>query len=72
MRKNLHEGGGAFVFSVWAGRGGGAFYVLLFGRGMCYFFLLGRGTGEHSLTGLPGLCLRGTTTKKNNQKDQTA
>ena len=44
------------------------FMFLLFGRAACFFLLFGRGTGVHSLTGLPGSSLSDPTTKK----DRTA
>ena len=47
-------GGRVLVFAVWAG---------------CVFFLLfGRGTGVHSLTGLPGSSLKEPTKKTKQQK----
>ena len=60
------------VFSVWAG----ARFVLLFGHGVCFvfcclgqghvFLAVWRGTGVHSLTGLPGWVVKGPeqTTKQ--------
>ena len=67
------EGGGVFLFfSVWGGGGGGACFVfLLFGRVSFFFLLFGRGTGVHSLTGLPGSSLSDPTTKKPNSKKNT-
>ena len=49
-------GGRVYFFDVWAGD------VLLF------FLLFGRGTGVHSLTGLPGSSLSDPTTKKTKQQ----
>ena len=47
--------GRVFVFAVWVGS-------------RVSFFSVGTGTGVHSLTGLPGLFLRGPTTKKTKHK----
>ena len=66
------------VFAVWAGGwlffllvGRGACFFLLFGPGACHLFLLfGRGTGVHSLTGLPGLSSSDPTTKKTQQQQK--
>ena len=66
-----------FVFAVWAG--GVVVFFCCLGRGRvivfavwaggrAFFLLFGRGTGVHSLTGLPGLSSSDPTTKK----DQTA
>ena len=64
-------------FAVWAG---GRIYVFCcLGRGVFFFFavwaggvfiflLFGRGTGVHSLTGLPGSSLSDPTTKKTEQQ----
>ena len=56
--------GACFCFSVWAGGGGrgagGSFVLLLFGRG----------TGVHSLTGLPGSSSSNPTIKKTKQQKQ--
>ena len=49
--------GGVTVFAVWAG-------------GVSFFWLFGRGTGVHSLTGLPGLSSSDPTTKKTNRKKE--
>ena len=70
-----------FSFSIWAGGmlffcclggvvlwAGGVFMFLLFWRVACFSLLFGRGTGVHSLTGLPSSSLSDPTTKK----DQTA
>ena len=70
-------GGGRVFFAVW----GWAFIFLLFGRWACFFLavwaggvffffflLFGRGTGVHSLTGLPGSSKRDPTTQTTNQK----
>ena len=43
-----------FFFAVWAGA--------------CFFLLFGRGTGVHSLTGLPGLSSDPTTKKTKQPK----
>ena len=75
---------GAVFFAVWAGRfffllfGRWLFLFLLFGRvcvfvfccmsGCVCFLLFGRGTGVHSLTGLPGSSSRGPTKKTKQQK----
>ena len=66
--------GRVYDFAVWGegGRcfccfGGGAFFWL-FGRETLFvFLLLGRGTGVHSLTGLPGLALMDYSTKQQKQ-----
>ena len=60
-------GGGACSFcAVWAG---GAFFFLAVWAGSVFFFLLsGRGTGVHSLSGLPSSSLSNPTTKKTNHK----
>ena len=50
-------GGGLFFFVVWAG--------------VVFFLLFGRGTGVHSLTGLPGSSLSDPTTKKTKQQKKT-
>ena len=72
-------GGGVLFFAVWAGGekracvfcclGGVAcsFFCCL-GGGSCLFLLFGRGTGVHSLTGLPGSAFRGPTTQKTKQQ----
>ena len=75
-------GGGVFIFLLFGrggGRicfcclGGGVVFFLLFGRGSCFVVLFGRGTGVHSLTGLPGSSSRGpTTTKTKQQKKKKA
>ena len=63
-------------FPVWAG---GVFFFLVFGPVAFFFFavwaggvffslLFGRGTGVHSLTGLPGSSLSDPTTKKTKQQ----
>ena len=68
----------ASVFLLF-GRAAEGTFLVLFGRGACCFWfagpgrgrvllLFGRGTGLHSITGLPGLCLGGPTIKKNNSK----
>ena len=44
------------IFAVWAGA--------------CFFLLFGRGTGVHSLTGLPGSSSSDPTTKKTKQKKE--
>ena len=46
----------------WGGGGGGG--CLLLGQVAFLFLLFGRGTGVHSLTGLPGSSLSDPTTKK--------
>ena len=51
-------------FAAWAG----GVFVFLFGQGACFLLLFGRGTGVHSLTGMPGSSLRGTTTEKTKQQ----
>ena len=65
-------------FAVWAEwRGEGSVFFLLFGWGAFCFCCLGgvvffvavwAGDGVHSLTGLPGSCLRDPTTKKTKQQ----
>ena len=50
-------GGRVLFFAVWAG-------------GVLFFLLFGRGTGVHSLTGLPGLSSSDPTTKKTKQQTQ--
>ena len=73
------RGGGrgvCFFLAVWAGAcfhfcclGGGRVYVFAVWAGGVFLFLLsGRGTGVHSLTGLPGSSLSDPTTKKTNQQ----
>ena len=73
-------GGRVSFFAVWAE----ACFFLLFGRGSCFCFcclggvcglfcfffvlLFGRGTGVHSLTGLPGSSSSDPTTKKTKQQ----
>ena len=64
-----------FVFAVWAVAfffllfgPGGLFFCLLLGRVAFLFLLFGRGTGVHSLTGLPGSSLSDPTTKKTKQQ----
>ena len=61
-------------FAVWEGGrisscclGGVRVYVFAVWAGGVLLFLFGRGTGVHSLTGLPGSAL-----KENNKKYQTA
>ena len=67
--------GRACFFAVWAAR----LVFLLFGRGgggevggggvrVFFFLLFGRGTGVHSLAGLPGSSLSDPTTKKTKQQ----
>ena len=51
-------GGRVLLLAVWVG---GVIFVLLFGRG----------TGVHSLTGLPGSSLSDPTTKKTKQQKKT-
>ena len=66
----------AFFFAVWAGA-----FFFLFGRVSFFFFdcclgggrfflLFGRGTGVHSLTGLPGSSSSDPTTKKTKQQQK--
>ena len=38
---------------------------------MLFLLLFGRGTGVHSLTGLPGSALKGPTTKTTKQQQNT-
>ena len=47
---------------------GGWHVFLLFGRVACFLLLFVRGTGVHSLTGLPGSSVRDQTTKKTKQQ----
>ena len=54
-------------FSVWAGC---MFIVFAVWAGGRFFWLSGRGTGVHSLTGLPGSALRGPTTKTTKQQNK--
>ena len=69
--------GRVFVFAVWARAwlcfcclGGGRVFFP-FWAGSCVLFLLfGRGTGVHSLTGLPGSSSSDPTTKKTKQQKQ--
>ena len=53
--------GASVFFAVWAA---GVFIFCCLGGGVFHFLLIGRATGVHSLTGLPGSSLRGPTTKK--------
>ena len=64
------EGGGVvfFVFAVWAG---GDFFFAVWAGGVFFFLLSGRGSGVHSLTGLPGSSLSDPTTKKQTTKKTT-
>ena len=57
--------GGGFFFAVWAGVR--VYFVCCFGGGLV-FLLFGRGTGVHSLTGLPGSSSSDPTTKKTKQQ----
>ena len=67
--------GGVRVYSLLFGRrrvffcclGGGVCFFCCLGGVRFLFLLFGRGTGVHSLTGLPGSSL-----SDNNKKDQTA
>ena len=60
-------GGVRVVFCCLAGCR--VFFCCLGGWRFLFFFLLfGRGTGVHSLTGLPGLSVRDPTTKKTKQQ----
>ena len=70
-------GGACYFFCFLAV--GSCLFFLLFGPGACYSFcclggrrvfclLFGRGTGVHSLTGLPGLSSSDPTTKKTKQE----
>ena len=68
--------GGVFFFAVWAG-GRVLFFAVwaeacsffcCLGRERFFFLLFGRGTGVHSLTGLPGSSLSDPTTKKTKQQ----
>ena len=61
-------GGCMFVF--FCSLGGVLFVFWLFGRGPCFFLLFGRGTGVHSLTGLPGSSLSDPTTKRTKQQNK--
>ena len=72
-------GGRVFFVAVWAGAcffwcvGGGRVLVFAVWVGGVFFFLLfGRGTGVHSLTGLPGSSLSDPTTKKTKQQKKNA
>ena len=59
-------GGGAFFCCFFCCLGSGIvflFFFFLFGRVAFVFLLVGRGTGVHSLTGLPG-CLQVTQQQK--------
>ena len=47
---------------------GGGISFLLFGRSRVFLLLFGRGTGVHSLTGLPDSAFRGPTTQKTKQQ----
>ena len=65
--------GGCVFFFCWLGGGRVfCFFVLVvfccLGGGACFFWRFGRATGVHSLTGLPGSCLRGPTSKKTKQE----
>ena len=72
-------GPGAFFFFLLFGPGdvfffcclGGGVFFLLFGPWAFFFLLFGRGTGVHSLTGLPGSSLSDPTTKKTKQQTKT-
>ena len=61
-------GGGVVMFCC---LGGGRVFFFPFWAGSCVLFLLcGRGTGVHSLTGLPGSSSSDPTTKKTKQQKQ--
>ena len=57
--------GRVYVFAVWAGR---VYVFCCLGGWRVFFLLFGRGTGVHSLTGLPGSSLSDPTTKRPNSK----
>ena len=58
-------GGGVFFFCC---LGGVVFFFAVWAGGVIFFLLFGRGTGVHSLTGLPGSSLSDPTTKKTKQQ----
>ena len=57
-------GGVFFFFAVWAGC---VFFFAVWAGGVFFSLLFGRGTGVHSLTGLPGSSLSDLITKKTKQ-----
>ena len=56
------------VFLLFGGSGGWLRFFFAVWAGWIFFFLFGRGTGVHSLTGLPGSSLSDPTTKKTKQQ----
>ena len=60
-------GGGGLIFFCCLGGGRVLFFAVWVG-GVIFFLLFGRGTGVHSLTGLPGSSLSDPTTKKTKQQ----
>ena len=71
QRRLFSAGKSVHFFVVWSFLLFGLFGRYVFcclGGGVFHFLLFGRGTGVHSLTGLPGSSLSDPTTKKTKQQ----